>query len=964
MNLDQIEKKCFILALFIRDDGERFLLGSRAYEFKDKQLHFVANTYQNDIVEVQGNDGVMLAGQVRRGNAQPFDGYIGDSTVNRTDIENYRREFLKFFRKNHYYKVVYIFPDGTAIQRRNGFIVEAPEVQELYQLFPEYHIAMNFEDINYYTYEEDSEGQEIYGDSANLSVDIRATGGLIWEDSDQQTVSGVGSNLTLEGVLTEAMTLGKIDGNTSQFTTTGKNKSPDPSVLAWGNNATDGLTQADGKLTFTAPRNGRGVFWENTTSTGSGQPTDGELCPEMFVSGNVVSFYVTASASAQMAIGIEGQDPEIFSLGTTPTRVSFLTGNNVTYIAYQIDTNGSRTYTFSDLQVEVGSAPTEYEIFTGGIASPNPDYPQAVNTVTGRQEIAVTGKNLLVIPDGVYTVTGCVFTRLNNTITCSGTNTTATNWKVMTGSVIDSSGYIYPANPIPSGTYTLSISEPTTRRLQLGMKLSTGTVVVQDIAIGNKSKTFTVDYPIAAWRLICLPIPSENINGIVYKDIQLEVGTSASVFEQPQKYEVNLGKNLFDKNNLSGVGYLSNNGSITADSPWRITDYIPIKPGATYTMSGSSSGFGNLPSRCYYTTNKTFISGVSHSNSNPVTGTAPANAYYMRESFKLDDIDTVQIEAGLATTYAPYFTPIELCKIGDYQDYIYKSGDDWYLHKEIGKSVLGDLTWTYTTTNTTGVYRMASTGLSSLVLRPTSNGNAFVGICTHFEAKPADQQGPYGGVVGISVATNGSVHAYTPDYNTSSSADAFTTWLQNNNATLYYALATPTDTQITNSALIDQLDALAGANSYWNRTIITVSSPDPNLPAILEISATGVHTGGVVWDNIGATWEDGEGGGAKIISVDSIDNVYPVWEVKGPATNPQISVLDTNTTLTYTGTVTASQDLKIDMFNKTATLNGVSVVGNISGEWVHLQPGTNRVIYSTNNADAPDSTLWWQEIVG
>lgn len=182
MNLDQIELQGFILALFIRDDGERFLLGSGAYQFNKKQLHFAANDFANDVVEVQGNDGVFLAGQVRRATTQVFDGYIGDSTVARTDIEIYRREFIKFFRKNYYYKVVYIFHDGTAIQRRQGFIVDAPEVKELYQLFPEYHIGLNFEDVNYYTYAEDEDGEEIYGKSATIPLSSGAQeGGLIWD---------------------------------------------------------------------------------------------------------------------------------------------------------------------------------------------------------------------------------------------------------------------------------------------------------------------------------------------------------------------------------------------------------------------------------------------------------------------------------------------------------------------------------------------------------------------------------------------------------------------------------------------------------------------------------------------------------------------------------------------------------------------------------------------------------------
>ena len=182
MNLSDIETKTYILALFIRDDGERFLLGSGAYEFKKDQLHFVANSYYNDVVEVQGNDGVFLAGQVRRPQTQTFEGYIGDASVLKQDVETYRKAFFAFFRKNFYYKVVYIFQDGTAIQRRKGFIVNAPQVKELYQLFPEYSVGMSFEDINYYNYAEDSGGEEIYGKSATVHLSSGGSnGGLIWD---------------------------------------------------------------------------------------------------------------------------------------------------------------------------------------------------------------------------------------------------------------------------------------------------------------------------------------------------------------------------------------------------------------------------------------------------------------------------------------------------------------------------------------------------------------------------------------------------------------------------------------------------------------------------------------------------------------------------------------------------------------------------------------------------------------
>ena len=77
MSVAGVTARCWILALFIRDDGERFLLGDGMYEFAEKQQHFQANEFANDVVEVQGNDGSLLAGQVRRSTAQAFDGYVG-----------------------------------------------------------------------------------------------------------------------------------------------------------------------------------------------------------------------------------------------------------------------------------------------------------------------------------------------------------------------------------------------------------------------------------------------------------------------------------------------------------------------------------------------------------------------------------------------------------------------------------------------------------------------------------------------------------------------------------------------------------------------------------------------------------------------------------------------------------------------------------------------------------------------
>ena len=180
--LATFETKNYILALVIRSDDERLLLGDGAFEFKESQLHFLSDTYANDVVELQGADGQLLAGQVIRSNKQDFDGYIGDASLSKPQIEEYRLQFLRFFRKNFFYKVVYIFADGTAIQRKRGYIVDAPAVPELWQRFPEWHVALNFEDPDYYEYAENEEGEETYAHTAILNLSNVTSGGLVWDN--------------------------------------------------------------------------------------------------------------------------------------------------------------------------------------------------------------------------------------------------------------------------------------------------------------------------------------------------------------------------------------------------------------------------------------------------------------------------------------------------------------------------------------------------------------------------------------------------------------------------------------------------------------------------------------------------------------------------------------------------------------------------------------------------------------
>lgn len=332
MNLDQINPECFILALFIRDDGQRFLLGSGAYMFKESQQQFVANSYANDVVEVQGNDGVFLAGQVRRPSVQKFDGYIGDATVSKEDIEDYRKDFLAFFRKNYYYTVVYIFPNGDAIQRRKGFIVDAPEVKELFQIHPEYHIALNFEDINYYSYSEDPEGHETYTKSATVYLSTGASsGGLVWDNIG--AVATTGKNLLTLDALVQRSGIG-VDAtiNTSQIILNGTTTEAGSIIPT----QTLGITLPAGTYT-----------WSITTLGGT------------FAGSGAFAIYLRYASSGSI---IESRTESNLNIP-----VSFTLAQERT-VYFQIYCNAAN-FSFNNLalgmQVETGNSATGYDPFIG-----------------------------------------------------------------------------------------------------------------------------------------------------------------------------------------------------------------------------------------------------------------------------------------------------------------------------------------------------------------------------------------------------------------------------------------------------------------------------------------------------------------------------------------------------------------------------------------------------------------------
>lgn len=286
------------------------------------------------------------------------------------------------------------------------------------------------------------------------------------------------------------------------------------------------------------------------------------------------------------------------------------------------------------------------------------------------------------------------------------------------------------------------------------------------------------------------------------------------------------GKNLFDGIMEQG-GF--NNSCINEFTNLRIRckNFVSVLPNTTYTIRvnqwNTTKGAVCGISISYYSTDDYSTARLSFltwgNGGDGITFTTPSGCNYIRflasvgatagasNGISPSDVSEIQIEEGSSPTAYIAYSPIELAKIGTYQDYIYKSSGNWYVHKAIGISQLGSLTWSYSDTATANKYRMYTSGLSGQYVAPTSNADTPLFISNYFTAVNANSN--YNNTVGVASNPSGTaLYAYHPDYTATTSPADFKTWLTNNGVVLYYALITPTDTQITDATLISQLDAI------------------------------------------------------------------------------------------------------------------------------------------------------------
>lgn len=208
----------------------------------------------------------------------------------------------------------------------------------------------------------------------------------------------------------------------------------------------------------------------------------------------------------------------------------------------------------------------------------------------------------------------------------------------------------------------------------------------------------------------------------------------------------------------------------------------------------------------------------------PFTNGASPNPLYPQQVKVVSGNNTITISNSDNTERQNFpinLGSLELCKIGNFHDYIYKNGNKWYKKKAIEKLVLNG-TETNIAIQSTNRYNITTTNQS----KAGGTGNPYA-CASHYK-------GQY-------LSTNNSIYCASVAGRISIMDNRFTTladyktWLASNNVTIYYVLNNPTDVEITDTTLKNQLDNILTAQSYDYQTNITQTNAV--LPFIITATA-------------------------------------------------------------------------------------------------------------------------------
>ena len=501
---------------------------------------------------------------------------------------------------------------------------------------------------------------------------------------------------------------------------------------------------------------------------------------------------------------------KIFNEIYHPEEKSTASGTNFTLNNVDLD----KQYYIEDLKGQTTQSGT-----------PTPTSPVPINTTTGRQEVVVCGKNLFSGYNFSKTTNGITYTYNNDgTILVNGTSTG--NAYSMLSS--DATSFY---KTLEAGTYTLSggIANVNLQLIDSGGTALANTTSHQTFTI-TEQKRYYIRLYISSGKTF----NNQTIN------VMLEKNNQATTYEEYKgnTYEINLGKQLWQLRDrtvsTAGITAVVENGTITLNGTATAIAFCEIlldntvnwENGKTYTISAFNPVLNNGVRIRTASTGANDITLTTINRVYSITHSSNVSRWNDRFTIRVENGTTLDnytitpmLEKGsVATSYAPYKTPIELCKIGNYQDKIYKQNGNWYIYKEIGK---------YTFTGSEN-WSLSSYGTNSWdnndIISTTHNTNELLIISNIFKGIAHKDRGTSG---------NNIIYTYG-NSNFEVRNTSYTSQTDIRNATkgnyIYWVMRTPTTTLIEDEELINELESIRLLSGLNN-----VSLSSPNLPFIMDL---------------------------------------------------------------------------------------------------------------------------------
>lgn len=538
----------------------------------------------------------------------------------------------------------------------------------------------------------------------------------IWNNWEK--VTGSGTDISLSPTL-EAPMRNVLNGNTYQFTTTGKNLLP--------NNQT---TQTINGLTFTV--NG------NKSITITGTATANTDYYFVGTASQYVDFGLTTgtynlsgcsggSEQTYMLFAVMNRNGSIYYYGSfvdTGRKMIVETGDTFRIFIRVI--SGQTMNTTMYPMVERGDNKTTYEPYTGG-ATPRPDYPRIIRTVNGNNKIIATGKNLLPINLTGGVASGITFTNnLDGTFSAKGTSTAGVGQNICGEITLKAGTYTFSVNNLPTGVY-----------------LSLNNVGYTMLNSSNLKRIFTLNQDTTFPRCLLWVDSNKTIDATF--EVLLEKGNTATDFEPYSSdiYNIDLPiENLCNVSNTittSAFGMnVTLNGDVVTCSGTPTRQYInteavnlinPLKAGDTYNFVAFSD---NLPSglnfRIWgYNSDNVLKFNVKSGSSLAITediikyrlvleGMTTGTNYNIQAKLQLE-------KGNKINSYTPYgMEPIKMCNINTYKDGFLRTTGKNLLHQDeyISSRTVNGITYTNNGDGTFSITGTATANTSINILYSAS----------------------------------------------------------------------------------------------------------------------------------------------------------------------------------------------------------------------------------------------------